>query len=155
MAKIALNGAKTVDSIKSGYVTYERWRYFGGDTDSEGNPIPPAWVWDGTERTNALIKGQGVQASSKLYVNGVSAAVVGDLIPEQWVASPPVPSNSYDVQYRDISPGTSGSGNGEITTGNSSKVYLNGKLIAVQGSSVKTCLGNMTTLADGQALVNM
>lgn len=156
MAAIALHGGATAPVVKDGHVTYtiqtyeERW--FDEDAGRWEGGI---WTTSGSGSTGALITGRGIAASSRFYVNGVSAAVVGDRVNEAWQASPPVPSDTARTRYINISPGTSGSGQGTITGGNAKRVYLNGKLIAVQGSSVTTCLGNGTTISEGNSLINM
>ncbi|MDG0874541.1 hypothetical protein L5D93_19750 [Paenibacillus thiaminolyticus] len=147
MAAIALNGGATAPVVKDGHVTYTiQTRDPDWDDD---------WETTGYSSTGALITGRGIAASSRFYVNGVSAAVVGDRVNEVWQASPPVPPDTDRTRYINISPGKSGSGQGTIAGGNAKRVYLNGKLIAVQGSSVTTCLGNGTTISEGNSLINM
>lgn len=146
MAAIALNGGATAPVVKDGHVTYTiQTRDYDDDY----------WESTGSGSTGALITGRGIAANSRFYVNGVSAAVIGDRVNEVWQASPPVPSDTDRTRYINISPGKSGSGQGTITGGNAKRVYLNGKLIAVQGSSVTTCLGNGTTISEGNSLINM
>ncbi|MFL1671458.1 hypothetical protein [Paenibacillus dendritiformis] len=156
MAAIALNGGATAPVVKDGHVTYTIQTYeepwFDKDTGRWEGGI---WTTSGSGSTGALITGRGIAASSRFYVNGVSAAVVGDRVNEVWQASPPVPSDTARTRHINISPGKSGSGQGTITGGNAKRVYLNGKLIAVQGSSVTTCLGNGTTISEGNSLINM
>ncbi|WP_433752327.1 hypothetical protein [Paenibacillus amylolyticus] len=88
-------------------------------------------------------------------MNSVPVACVGDATTEQWIADPsPSPKNSGG-SIISISPGTSGSGQGRITTGNGARVTLNGKLIAVQGSTIQTHLGSDTTIEEGDRSINM
>ncbi|WP_374018911.1 hypothetical protein ABU162_03935 [Paenibacillus thiaminolyticus] len=164
MAAIALNGGATAPVVKAGHVTYTIETYvdpwcpkddYDPVTGKCNNPQGGYWTTSGSGSTGALITGRGIAASSRFYVNGVSAAVVGDRVNEVWQASPPVPSDTDRTRYINISPGKSGSGQGTIAGGNAKRVYLNGKLIAVQGSSVTTCLGNRTTISEGNSLINM
>lgn len=162
MAAIALHGGATAPVVKDGHVTYtiqtyeEPWcAHRDPDTGECDDPRGDKWHTTGSGSTGALITGRGIAASSRFYVNGVSVAVVGDRVNEAWQASPPVPSDTARTRYINISPGKSGSGQGTIAGGNAKRVYLNGKLIAVQGSSVTTCLGNGTTIHEGNSLINM
>ncbi|WP_133120491.1 hypothetical protein [Paenibacillus sp. GM1FR] len=79
---------------------------------------------------------------------------MGDQTNENWTADPS-PSPKLGGTIISISPGTSGSGQGRITTGNGARVTLNGKLIAIEGSTVQTHLGTSTTVSEGDSLVNM
>lgn len=160
MPVTAFNGSTTAQSTKSGHVTYEIWDYVkvrdaycaNSDpvTGACTNWIPDKydWVFTTTGSTGALITGNGVTSSSNVFVNGKSAATVGDTVPDSWVASPPVPSDSATRQYRNVRPGTSGSGTGRVTVG-SSNVFVNGKPLAFVGSSVTTGLGTTTSISSG------
>ncbi|WP_339236233.1 hypothetical protein MKX40_22220 [Paenibacillus sp. FSL R5-0517] len=108
-----------------------------------------------THTTGAKVTGTVALNSNKFKVNGISVACVGDPTQEQWVADPsPSPKNSGG-SIISISPGTSGSGQGRITTGNGARVTLNGKLIAIEGSTVQTHLGTSTTVFEGNNSINM
>lgn len=89
-----------------------------------------------------------------MKINGLNIVVVGDRTNETWIADPPIPSSTSSTRYTATTP-ISGSGQGSITGGNTKNVKLNGKLIAVVGSQVTTCLGNTTTIEDGIASMNM
>ncbi len=108
-----------------------------------------------THTTGAKVIGAIASNSNKFTVNSVPVACVGDATTEQWIADPsPSPKNSGG-SIISISPGTSGSGQGRITTGNGARVTLNGKLIAVQGSTIQTHLGSDTTIEEGDRSINM
>jgi uncharacterized Zn-binding protein involved in type VI secretion len=162
IAQVATNGGHITESIKENHVTYsiESWEYqysTGGGTDSQGNQIPIIdhydWEDAGTGSTGAKITGT-IQASNPMKINGVSVAKIGDRTNETWTVSPPIPNNSSTKRYTATSP-ISGSGQGLITGGNGKNVKLNGQLIAILGSEVTTCLGNKTSIADGNNLINM
>ncbi|MCY9517211.1 hypothetical protein [Paenibacillus apiarius] len=145
MAAIALHGHRTDQSTKSGHVTYDIYRYEDDPRDG--------WYYSSSGSTGALITGTISSSSGSVVVNGTSICTVGDAVNETWVASPPVPSHSSYTEYRNVIPGTSGSGQGKITGGNTGNVYMNGKLIAVQGSAVTTHLGTTTKINGGNSTV--
>lgn len=158
MANVALQGSTITESSKSNYVSYVE-RYQTGsecvsrDEDGVCTKYEPAYS-NATWYSNAKITGLVSDNSNRFKVNGVSVACVGDSTQEQWKADPtPYPHNGGSI----IStfPSTSGSGQGSVTTGNSKKVYLNGKLIVVNGSQVTTHLGTSTTINIGDILINM
>lgn len=163
MPGVAFNTSKIVESVKNNHVTYDIYVYqqvgggYCGAYDEDGNCIywvPPVydWVYSGSSSTHAKINGE-VVTSSNVYVNGKPIAKVGDQTNEFWIADPSVPPDTSTTQYRNIRPGTSGSGYGQITIGNSSNVYVGGQSVAVIGSQVTTHLGNTTTIQDGSGNV--
>lgn len=158
MPGVALNNAPIQQVSKSNHVSYVE-KYKIGETctsrDQYGNCTRWEDVYDtATHHSNAKITGNVSSPSNKFFVNGVPVACVGDPTTEQWVADPS-PSPRLGGTIISISPGTSGSGRGQITGGNSKRVFLNGKLIAVQGSTVNTHLGVPSTITQGNNLVNM
>lgn len=164
MPGVAFNGSTTAQSTKSGHVTYEIWDYVkvrDGDcisTDPDTGactrwgPDKYDWVFTTTGSTGALITGNGVTSSSNVFVNGKSAATVGDSVPDSWVASPPVPPDSATRQYRNVRPGTSGIGTGSVKIG-SSTVFVNNKAITHIGSGVTTSLSTSTSITSGSSNV--
>jgi uncharacterized Zn-binding protein involved in type VI secretion len=163
MPGIAINGSEIVESIKPDHVTYDIYDWqqispgYCREYDEDGHCIDYVsptygWVFTGTGSTNAKITGT-VTTNSKMKIGGVSVATVGDVVNETWVADPPVPSNTSTREYRNISPGTSGSGQGVISSG-SSKMKLVGKAVALIGSEVTTHLGTMTTIKNGNTKIN-
>lgn len=165
MAGVALNGAEIEQSIKSNHVSYDRYVYMKIQDGycREYDPEDPtrcidyvepvySWVYMGKYYTNAKINGT-ISASSSVYVNGTPVVTVGSITNESWVADPPVPAGGIDENITNIQPGTFGSGQGSVTGGNSSNVYVNGKLLAMEGSEVTTHLGNTTTIKSGSSNV--
>ncbi len=143
MAQVALNGTSINQSIKSDYISYEYGvydpcRYQG--TDSEGNPTCSPGYWWYSATSNAIINGS-VSCNNRVYANGISIAKAGDNVNETWTNS------GFNTPNRNISPGSNGSGSGTIASNaNSSNVYINGRLVAVRGSTVNTHLSTNTTL---------
>lgn len=159
MPGVALNNAPIQQVSKSNHVSYVE-KYKVGETcvnqDQEGNCTRWEDVFDTvTHYSNAKITGSVSSPNNKFFVNGVPVACVGDATQERWEADPtPAPQLNEGVIIS-INPGTSGSGRGQITGGNTKNVYLNGKLIAVQGAAVKTHLDTPSTITQGNNLVNM
>jgi uncharacterized Zn-binding protein involved in type VI secretion len=161
IAKIAVNGSKITEVVKPNHVTYSIETYVpeycarrDPDTGLCVSWAGDYWTSAGSGSTGAKITGTVSSPSSSLKVVGDNAAIVGDITNETWEASPPIPSNTGSTRYTATSP-ISGSGQGSITGGNGKNVKLNGQLIATIGSEVTTCLGNKTTIADGNNLINM
>lgn len=146
MPGAAVHGSEIYEVRKPGYVTYEIWTEIPVDSDEYGNPIY-RWTPTGSGSRNAKITGY-IITSSKMKIGGASVAVVGDKTIETWVADPPVPSDTSSTEYRNIQPGTSGSGQGRIISG-SAKGKLGGQPIALIGSTVRTHLDVTTTIRTG------
>ncbi|MGR6760451.1 hypothetical protein ACU1JV_01215 [Paenibacillus sp. T2-29] len=143
MAGVALNGSTTKLSTKNDYVKFKyKWieRRKKRDYPQYG---------DGS--TDADITGK-IVCSNKIFLNGISLATVGDKTDEHWEANPHPTAPKGNITS--ISPGTSGSGNGEITNG-SQKVFYNGKAVALVGSIVKTMLDTDTTIETGNDKINI
>jgi len=162
MSGVAVNGSTIAPSTKPGYVTYniETWQVIGSHCvawDEDGFCTAWqddfGWVPAGSGSTGAKITGTVSVPSSKLKIGGTNVAKVGDQTIETWVADPPVPTSTSTTRYTPTSP-TSGSGNGTIISG-SSKAKLGGQPIALIGSQVQTCLGTITTIADGNTKMNI
>lgn len=158
MPGVALDGSNMEESTYSNYISYDVYDYV---RTSCANRDPETgaclrwnygWRYQYSDNTNALIDGV-VNSSSNVYVNGKPIVFNGCSTSESWVANPSVPSNTSSREYRNVSPGHSGSGSGEVTGGNSSNVYVNGNLVAVIGSQVTTHLGNTTTIQNGSSSV--
>lgn len=147
MAGVAINGSEIVEVTKSGHVTYTIENYECVEWDDEGFCTNRQWKNGGSGSTGAKATG-AVSTTSKIKLNGVSVARVGDMVNYTWIADPPVPSNTQWRRYVDIAPATSGSGTGTIASG-SSKGRLGGQPIALIGSQVTLDIGVTTTIADG------
>jgi uncharacterized Zn-binding protein involved in type VI secretion len=165
IANVATNGSRITESLKDGHVTYDVYEYqqtqagYCALYDLSGQCINYVdaqydWVLTGSDATGAKIIGT-VSSNTKMKLNGTSVAKVGDETNETWIAYPSVPPDTASTQYRNVSPGTSGSGKGSITEGNNKNAKVNGKLIAVVGSEVTTHLGNTTTIADGKSQIQI
>lgn len=148
IAKAAINSSKLVESTKTGHVTYDIYYWDSGDENTSGY-----WYYGGSGSTDAKITGT-VSTNSKLKLKGESAATVGDVTNESWEAYPPVPAGDYWTDYRPTSD-IAGTGQGLITSGNSKNVKVNGKLVAIVGSEVRTCLDTITTIEDGSEVINI
>ncbi|OMD78246.1 hypothetical protein [Paenibacillus odorifer] len=150
MPKAANSNSTIQDSTKSSHVTYtERYQSGtgGGGTDIHGNPIPTYPIYStATHHTDAKITGT-VSSSSNVLINGSPAIKVGDTTQEQWTADPE-PYPHYGGNITSVSPATSGSGSGSVTVG-SSNIFVNGKALVFEGSTVTTHLGNTTTIDGG------
>lgn len=158
MAGVAYNGSTIAESIKSSYVSYTEqvwnpFKYYHPQTcyDEEGNPYDCSYYEGGYDNynwnTDARINGS-IISSSNVYVNGKPVVTQSSQTDEDWVADPmPYPHNGGSII--NISPGTSGSGTGTVSIGNSSNVYVNGKSVAQIGSEVTTHLGTTTTITSG------
>lgn len=147
MPGVAVNGSEIYEVTKPHHVTYEVWTDTFIGYDEFGNP-DYRWMPTGSGTRSAKITGY-IIASSKMKVDEASVAVVGDKTIETWEADPPVPSNSYPMEIRNIQPpGGQGGGQGEIIS-SSTIGKLDGKPIALIGSTVRTCLGTTTTIKTG------
>ena len=145
MAQVALNGTAINQSIRNSYVSYQ-YRVYDScrdiDYDEYGYPYCVPGYWYYTGYSNAIINGV-VNCNNKVYVNGISVAKAGDTVNETWVNS----GLQSEYVSGSASPGLNGSGNGTIgSNANNKKVYINGALVAVKGSSVTTHLSTTTTL---------
>lgn len=144
MAGIAYKGSTIQESNKSGHVSFVE-RYVSG-YDNEGRPQYSTT----THTTGAKITGT-VNSTSTVYVNGQPIASVSSPTQEQWVADPS-PAPRLGGSIISISPGTSGSGSGQVSTG-SSTVFIGGKAVSSIGKNVNTHLGTTTTITSGSSNV--
>lgn len=161
MANVAYTDSDAAESTKPNYVTYDIYNWqiiaYGGcastdpDTGSCTSWYPDTydWVYGGSGSTGAKVTGKVSVPAGRVYVNGKLIATSGAATVDTWVADPPVPSNTSTTQYRNISPGTSGSGSGSVSSGNSLRVYAGTNSVAVVGSNVTTSVGSSTTLTVG------
>ena len=154
MAGVAYKGSTIQDTNKSGHVSFVE-RYQTGtecaDWDEDGNCIRRVPTYGTTTHTTGAKISGTVNSTSTVYVNSQPIAAITSPTQEQWVADPS-PSPQYGGSIISISPGTSGSGTGQVSTG-SSGVFVGGKAVASIGKSVTTHLGTTTTLTSGSSNV--
>lgn len=144
MPGVAVNGS-TYETVVRNHISYNIDRWGPVDTDSEGEPIN-GWIPSGSSSTHARVTGTVIVPSSKMKISGTNVATVGDKTNETWVADPPVPTTIPEYRRYTVTPPgapAQGSGQGEIITG-STKVKLDGKPIALIGSTVRTIISNAT-----------
>lgn len=163
MAGVAIHGSRlkeiiVPDIVKYKVKEYKVIRYEDRGTDINGDPYPPEPIWDwvnvGIDTTDAKITGTVSVPSSKMKLSNINVAKVGDITVEQWKADPPVPTDTSTMMYEPITK-TEGTGYGEILSG-SSKATLEGKSIALIGSTVRTCLNDtITTIQTGNTKMNL
>lgn len=154
MTGVARKGSTIQESTKSGHVSYVE-RYQSGSTcsswDEDGNCTGYSPTYSTTTHsTNAKITGI-VNSSSTVYINGQPIASVTSPTQEQWIADPS-PSPQLGGTIISISPGTSGSGVGQVSTG-SSTVFTGGKAVSSISKNVTTHLGTPTTITSGASNV--
>lgn len=153
MASIAINGSQTED-VGANDLTYQIWnpnKFYTSQTCGAGTEEDPYYDcsyytggYDDYTGGSTTIHGT-VVASSKMKVNGVSVAKVGDSVTE--TETPSLPSGAVNI-------GNEEGGTGNVTSG-SSKVFINGVAVAKVGSSVQTHTTPTTTIADGDSKVNI
>lgn len=145
MPYVAKRGSNIRESTSYSYVSYTERVFRGYDEFGSAQ-------YDYNDyTTNAKVTGT-VNSSGNVYVNGVPIATNGSPTTERWVADP-APYSREGGTIINVSPGTSGSDSGTVNSGNQKRVYANGKLVAVVGSTVTTGLGTSTTVSDGSTNV--
>ncbi|MDR6779316.1 MULTISPECIES: hypothetical protein [Paenibacillus] len=144
MSGVALNGSEIKLSTKSNYI---RFRYDWTESDGEGGRDPRHDYGN----TDADVIGK-VTCTNQIFLNGVSLAIVGDKTTESWKANPP--PSAPRGRITSVTPGRSGSGEGEVS-GGSTKVFYKGKAVALIGSSVKTMLDTDTNIETGGDKINI
>lgn len=149
MPKIALNNDNIAISTATNHIRYKKWEYqyttptYCSAYDKDGNCI--SWG-GGTEvydwnyyYTDATITGKVNSSVNNVYINGKPLIVKGDATTEKDTYN--IPSGGQYVS------GSHDIANGSITSGNSSRVYANGKLVCTIGSNVNTHAGTNTTIS--------
>lgn len=157
MAKITLEGAQIADSTVSNHIAYtkrEQTGTGGGQCtawDEYGMCIayaPTYPIYDDIEyKTSAIVKGTAKSTVTNVSIEGKAPIINGDKTQE---------NDNYTIP----SGGTYKSGahtnaQGSITSGNSNNVYCNGKLIAIEGSTVKTHANTNTTIKGTSSTVTI
>lgn len=150
MANIALKDATIADSTANDHITYSveeyqgqtpeyciAWNQFGQCINYDSDPIyRPV-----DKKTSATIKGKAVSTVTNVTIQGKAPIVQGDKTTE---------NDSYNLP----SGGTYVSGShtnaqGTVTIGNSRNVFINGKSVAIDGSTVTTHAGTSSKINGG------
>ncbi|WP_336761640.1 hypothetical protein [Paenibacillus sp. USHLN196] len=154
MAGVAYKGSTLQDSNKSGHVSYVE-RYESGSEcsswDQFGNCTGYSPIYSTTTHTTGAKITGTVNPTSTVYVNGQPIASISSPTQEQWVADPS-PSPKLGGSIISISPGTSGSGTGQVSTG-SSTVFVGGKAVSSISKNVTTHLSTTTPITSGSTNV--
>ena len=139
MARIALNDATIADSTANDHITYSVEEY-------QGESAPYCVLWDNfgncirynsdpiyspvDKKTSATIKGKTVSTVTNVTIQGKAPIVQGDRTTEN--DSYNIPSGGTYVS------GSHTSAQGSVTVGNSNNVYINGKSVAIENSTITT-----------------
>jgi hypothetical protein len=130
MLGAAFNGSRTQDSTASD-IMYRVWNSaifpFGGYD----------YYSNGTSTVRGTVKGSAVS----VFINGKAAALLQDGVEEE--------ETPYGLPSGAEVTGNAGGGEGRVTSGNTARVYCEGQLMAVVGSTVRTHANGSTTIADG------
>ncbi|WP_029518092.1 hypothetical protein [Paenibacillus polymyxa] len=148
MAGVALNGSTTKLSTKNDYV---KFTYEWSERHSDGDGGHETRYYTGSGSTDADVEGT-VTSTNLIFLNGVSISTVGDKTSEHWIANPAPSAPKGSI--KSVSPGRSGSGEGEVS-GGSTKVFYKGKAVAMIGSPVKTTLDTDTTIETGSEKISI
>lgn len=139
MAKIALKDATIADSTAPDHITYSveeyqgqtpeycvAWNEFGQCIRYDSDPIyAPV-----NKTTTATIKGKAVSTVTNVTIQGKAPIVQGDKTTENDTYS--IPSGGSYVS------GSHTNAQGSVTVGNSYNVFINGKSVAIENSTVTT-----------------
>lgn len=145
MANIALKDATISDSIATDHITYkvnEQVDTGGGYYDQWGNYVPTYPIYDWVQhQTSATVKGKTVSTVTNVTIQGKAPIVQGDKTTE---------NDSYNLP----SGGTYVSGShtnaqGSVTVGNNNNVFINGKSVAIENSTVTTHAGTSSKINGG------
>lgn len=138
MAKIALNGTSISSSTASGHIDIRRW--VPPTYDSEGNQTGGGYYIYST--TSATITGTANSSVSNVRIEDKTPITQGDSTTEKDSYSVPSGWSYYG--------GAHSGATGIVTGGNSSNVYVNGKSVAIVGSSVRTHANTNTTISSSR-----
>lgn len=118
------------------------------------NPYPcgtaesPATCFAGGEEQHtgaSTVRGMVRASATSVMINGKPAACAGDPVEEQETVTG-LPGGAYNVRNHE-------GGRGAIDSANTAGVYCEGKLLAVNGSTVSTHNGQRTVIAEGSSNV--
>lgn len=150
MAKIALDGAIMVQSTVANHINYRAYEQTGTtprycvEWDEDGSCIrreggDPIMEWV-SYQTSATINGTVESSVTNVKINGKAPIVVGDKTKE---------NDTYSLPKGEYVSGQHTNAAGSVTAGNASNVFVNGKLIAINGASIATHAGTSSTISSG------
>ena len=152
MGKISLNGASINTATASGHIQTERYIQTGtggGECnawDEDGAcigyaPTYPIYEWVGGYTADAQIDGTVQATTNQVFIQGKNAILNGDSSTE---------NDSYNLipDERYVSGQHTGA-TGSVTTGNSRNVFIGGKQVSIDPTTVRTHSGVNTTIRDG------
>lgn len=134
MARIALDGATITQTTASGHIQYRVWEFQYRDSvygDIYG------WSY---YSTSAYINGRANATVTNVKIQGKSPIVQGDRTSE---------SDSYSIPRGEYYSGAHSNAAGSVTGGNSNNVFVNGKSVSLQGSSVRTHANTNSSINGG------
>ncbi|QJI52481.1 hypothetical protein [Psychrobacillus phage Perkons] len=152
MSKITLDNATITESTIGDHINYTKREIVGYDPtycnawDERGNCIGTGGgdpIYGNVPyKTSAKINGTITATVTNVKINGKSPIVVGDKTNE---------SDSYTIPTGGTYTSGSHTGvtTGSVTVGNAKNVYVNGKSVAIGGSTVTTHAGTSATIRDG------
>jgi hypothetical protein len=120
MAKVAKDNATIASTVKSSHITYKY-----NTTNSTGGTTVH------NSSTSATITGTCNASTAGVFVNGINPVLMGDQTTEDDTAGS-MNSGAYDIQNEHT--GALGS----VTNGNASNVFVGGKSVSIEGSTVTT-----------------
>ncbi|MFJ7982423.1 hypothetical protein ACIQ1D_19355 [Lysinibacillus xylanilyticus] len=150
MAKIALNDATISDTTASNHITYKTYDYMGQSPsycvswDSEGycNGWDSDDIYEWVEhQTSSTVKGKAVSTVTNVTIQGKAPIVAGDKTTEDDSYS--LPSGGSYVS------GAHNNAQGSVTSGNNNNVFINGKSVAIENSTVTTHAGTSSRINGG------
>lgn len=92
-----------------------------------------------------MVRGTVKASAASVFIHGKAAACMGDAVEEQETVIG-LPGGAYNVRNQE-------GGRGAIDSGNAAGVYCEGRLLAVNGSTVRTHNGQRTVIAEGSGNV--
>ncbi|MFJ3387492.1 hypothetical protein [Lysinibacillus sp. NPDC086135] len=150
MANIALQDATIAESTANDHITYSieeyqgktpdycvTWNQFGQCIDWDSKPI----YKDVNKQTSATVKGKAVSTVTNVTIQGKAPIVQGDKTTENDTYN--IPSGGTYVS------GSHNNAQGTVTVGNSRNVFINGKSVAIDGSTVTTHAGTSSKINGG------
>lgn len=150
MAKIALAGATMAQSSAPNHINYRRYEQTGttpiycnswdddGDCNGYGGGLPiMQWI---SYQTSANINGTVTATVTTVKIEGKAPIVIGDATKE---------SDTYSLPFGEYVSGQHTNAAGSVKAGNAKNVYVNSKLIAINGAAISTHAGTSSTINGG------